>query len=239
MDPVVSIILPIHNERDNLAPLFEELSRAMSATAYEIVAVDDGSTDGSRAELERIAGGRDNVRIVCLPRRRGQSAAIMAGADHARAAIVATLDADGQNDPAELPPLLGVLLGDAGLGAVVGYRTRRADGRWKRWQSRIANAVRNRITGDRVRDTGCALKVMRRAWVERLPRFDGMHRFLPTLLRMAGATVLELPVTHRPRRYGRSKYGAWNRAWHGLRDAFGVRWLARRRIHYDFLQELR
>lgn len=232
--PAVSVVLPVHNERDNLAPLVTEVRAALADRALEIIAVDDASTDGSGAELERLAGDAPDLRILRLPRRSGQSAALAAGWTAARAPIVVTLDADGQNDPADIPALLGALEADPALGAVVGVRTGRRDGWWKRTQSVVANRVRDVITGHRVADTACGLKVMRRAPLLRLPRFDGMHRFLPTLLVRDGIAVRERPVAHRPRRYGRSKYGMWNRALRGLRDAFGVRWLTRRTLPADW-----
>lgn len=234
---MLSVVLPIYNERENLAPVFDEIARALATMPHEIVAVDDGSTDGSLEELRRLACVYPALRIVALAGRGGQSAAVIAGVDAARGDPVATMDADGQNDPADLRVLLEALDRDPDLAAAVGYRVRRADGLWKRFQSRVANAARNLITGDRVRDTGCALKAFRRSVAARLPRFDGMHRFLPTLVRHQGGRVVELPVGHRPRRSGESKYGMWDRLWRGLRDAVGVRWLGRRRLTYALREE--
>jgi dolichol-phosphate mannosyltransferase len=165
-----------------------------------------------------------------MARRGGQSAALAAGWTAARGATIVTLDADGQNDPADIPRLLAALDADPGLGGVVGVRRARRDGAWKGLQGRVANRARDAITGHRVTDTGCGLKVMRRDLLLRLPRFDGMHRFLPTLLVRDGARVVEMDVAHRPRRHGRTKYGMWDRAWRGVRDALGVRWLLRRRL---------
>jgi len=230
----VSVVLPVHNERESLAPLFAEIRAALGHRPVEILAVDDASTDGSGTELARLAAAAADLRILRLPRRSGQSAALAAGWTAARAPIVVTLDADGQNDPADIPALLDALETDPALGAVVGMRRGRRDGWWKRLQGTVANRVRDRITGHRVTDTGCGLKVIRRAPLLRLPRFDGMHRFLPTLLAREGVAVRELPVTHRPRRHGRTKYGMWNRAFRGLRDAFGVRWLTRRPLAADW-----
>jgi dolichol-phosphate mannosyltransferase len=232
--PDIAIVLPVHNERDSLGPLAAELAAVVGDRAVEFVAVDDGSTDGSREELARIAAADHRWRVLRLARRSGQSAALAAGWSAARAATIVTLDADGQNDPADLPRLLAALDEDGGLGAVVGVRVGRQDDAWKRLQAVIANRLRDAITGHRVADTGCGLKVMRRDLLLRLPRFDGMHRFLPTLIVREGARVLELPVAHRPRRHGRTKYGMWNRAWRGLRDALGVRWLLTRRLPADW-----
>lgn len=232
MTDLVSIVLPVHNERDNLGPLLDELETALAGKAHEIVAVDDGSTDDSLAVLGKLRERHPELRVLALEAHAGQSAATMAGCDAARGEIVVTLDADGQNDPRDIPALLERLRATAGCAAVVGYRAARRDSAWKRLQSRIANAARNRLTGDAVRDTGCALKAVRRDVLQALPRFDGMHRFLPTLIRLQGGLVLEAPVGHRPRRSGRSKYGMWNRALRGLRDALGVRWLRKRRLSY-------
>lgn len=236
-EPRVSIILPVYNEQGNLAELLEEIGHAFANGLHEVLAVDDASTDGSLAELHRLATDCPALRVLTLERHAGQSAALAAGFEAARAPVVVTLDADGQNDPADAPGLVARLVADPGCAAVVGYRVRRQDSGWKRLQSRTANAIRDWVTGDRVRDTGCGLKVMRRDALVRLPRFAGMHRFLPTLIRMQGGTVIEAPVGHRPRRHGVTKYGAANRAWRGLRDALGVRWLRRRALRYQAREE--
>lgn len=235
---MLSVVLPVFTERDNLAPLLEELRAALGNRPHEIIAVDDASTDGSLDELSRLRGHWPTLRVIALRHRSGQSAALAAGWAAARGELVAMLDADGQNDPADLPALVSRLEADPDLAAAVGYRVRRRDSGWRRAQSRIANAVRNWITGDRVRDTGCSLKVARREVLEALPRFDGMHRFLPSLIRLQGGAVAELPVSHRPRRFGRSKYTARNRALVALRDALGVRWLRRRALRYAVRAEL-
>lgn len=232
MSAVVSVVLPVFNERDNLGPLMSEIAAALAVRPHEIIAVDDGSTDDSLVVLGKLRERHPRLRVVALEAHAGQSAATMAGCDAARGEIVVTLDADGQNDPQDIPALLERLEATPGSVAVVGYRVARRDSVWKRLQSRFANAVRNRLTGDAVRDTGCALKAVRREALGALPRFDGMHRFLPTLIRLRGGLVLEAPVGHRPRRFGRSKYGMWNRALRGLRDALGVRWLHRTALVY-------
>ncbi len=230
--PIVSIVVPVFNERANVGPLLDEIERVFSELAHEVVAVDDGSTDGSLEELERLSNDFGGLRVVSLEAHAGQSAAFAAGFDAARGRFVLTMDAEGQNDPADGLRLLEVVCGPGSATAAVGYRVQRADGRWKRFQSRVANLARDLITGDAVRDTGCSLKVMPRSALARLPRFQGMHRFLPTLLRWDGQEVLEIGVSHRPRWSGKTKYGAWSRLWVGIRDAFGVRWLLRRRLVY-------
>jgi dolichol-phosphate mannosyltransferase len=231
--PDISIVIPVRDERGNLAPLMDEIARALGPRRYEVVAVDDGSRDGSLDELRSLRARHPALRVFTLTRPAGQSAALAAGWNRARAQVVVTLDADGQNDPADIGRLLDSLAGDPSLAMVAGRRAGRRDSGWKRFQSRLANALRDRITGHRVADTGCGLKAARRAALLALPRFDGMHRFLPTLVTLSGGRVAELPVAHRPRLRGRSKYGALNRAARALRDALGVRWLARRRLHDD------
>jgi glycosyltransferase involved in cell wall biosynthesis len=227
---MLTVVLPICNERDNLAPLLDELAAVLGNRRYEIIAVDDGSTDGSLEELSRQRRRWPFLRVITLGGRRGQSAAIAAGWAAARGDLVVMLDADGQNDPADIPSLLDRLEADPRLAAAAGYRVRRRESRWKRAQSRIANTIRNWITRDRIRDTGCSLKAARREVLAALPRFDGMHRFLPTLIRLQGGAVAEVPVSHRARRFGHSKYTARNRAFAALRDALGVRWLGRRAL---------
>ncbi len=233
----VSVVLPVHNERDNLSPLLTEIGEALREYPHEIVAVDDGSTDGSAEALDAARAAMATVRVVRLRARAGQSAALAAGFDAARGEVIVMMDADGQNDPGDVPTLLEALARDQGLAAVVGYRVDRRDSRWKLVQSRIANGVRNWVTRDSVRDTGCSLKAVRRQAAQQVPRFAGMHRFIPTLLRQRGGRVLELPVSHRPRRFGRSKYGMWNRVFVGLRDAVGVRWLQRRALRYSVQED--
>lgn len=225
---LLSIVLPVHNERENLAPLFAEIASAFGDVPYEIVAVDDGSTDGSLQELERLAGQFNRVRVVSSERRTGQSAAIFAGVDAAAGEWILTMDSDGQNDPADGRRLVRTLADTGRATVVIGRRLQRVDGWWKRVQSRVANAFRNAITGESVRDTGCSLRVMRRSALLQLPRFDGMHRFLPTLLRTLGEHVLEVDVAHRRRLYGQSKYGMWDRLGVGLLGVIRVRGLVKR-----------
>ena len=235
---LVSVVLPIHNEEESLAGLLREIEQALQVIPHEIIAVDDGSTDGSLALLRLIAPQLPVLRIVPLSRRAGQSAAIAAGIDAARGDVMVTLDADGQHDPADLPRMLSLLDSPEAPAAVVGFRSRRSDSRWVRLQSLVANAIRDAVTGDRVRDSACSFRVMRRAAFAVVPRFDGMHRFLPTLIRWQGGKVIQVPIAHRPRLHGRSKYGTLDRALRGVVDVFGVRWLKRRVLRYE-LQEAR
>jgi glycosyltransferase involved in cell wall biosynthesis len=235
---MISVVFPVYNERDNLEPLLEEVEATLNSMEWEVIAVDDRSTDGSLQELRRLRMDHKSLRVVSLDRHAGQSAAFAAGVELARGDPVVLMDADGQNDPADVPALLEMLENDPDCAAVAGYRVARADSRWKRIQSRVANNVRNLLTGDRVRDTGCSLKVVRKAALQSLVSFDGMHRFLPTLIRQAGGKVVEAPVSHRPRLSGKSKYGMWNRGMVALRDAIGVRWLMRRALEYKSREEI-
>lgn len=242
-DPVdVSIVIPVYDERDNLEPLVAEIAAAMAGGGrggrrYEVVAVDDGSTDGSLDALKALKRTHPELHIVSFAANAGQTAAFAAGFRAARGAVIVTMDADGQNDPADVPALLEALeRSDAS--AVAGYRVRRHDSAWKRVQSRIANGVRNRLNHETIRDTGCSLKAFRAAALRELPLFTGMHRFLPTLVRMRGGTVTEVAVRHRPRRSGRTKYGMWNRVFRSLADAFAVRWMQRRQLRYRVSEEI-
>ena len=235
----VALVIPVYNERDNLPLLIDEIARAVGGEgrSYEIVAVDDGSTDGSLEVLEGLRRDHPELRIVAFAERAGQTAALAAGFRAARGRAIVTLDADLQNDPADVPALLAELERSRAA-AVVGYRVNRHDSAWKRLQSRIANGVRNRLNHETIRDTGCSLKAFRADAVRALPLFDGMHRFLPTLIRMEGGTVVELPVRHRPRRFGRTKYGMWNRVFRSFADALAVRWMQRRALRYRIREEV-
>jgi glycosyltransferase involved in cell wall biosynthesis len=237
-DPVdLSLVIPVYNERDNLAPLIGEIERALAGRRFEIVAVDDGSTDGSLEALKALKRGHPALHIVSFAANAGQTAAFAAGFQAARGTVIVTLDADGQNDPADIPALVDALA-QSGATAVAGYRVDRRDSRWKLVQSRIANGVRNRLNRETIRDTGCSLKAFRAPAVRALPLFNGMHRFLPTLVKLQGGTVAEVPVHHRPRRSGRTKYGMWNRVFRSLADAFAVRWMQRRALRYHVTEEL-
>lgn len=228
--PELSIVVPMHDEAANAAPLVSEIVAALRGRLdFEIVCVDDASSDGTAGCLAGLAGQVPELRVLGHARQCGQSAALRTGIRAARAPWIATLDGDGQNDPADIPRLLAErdAAGPA-VGLVAGWRTTRRDTRVRRWSSRVANAVRGRLLHDDCPDTGCALKLFpRQAWLE-LPWFDHMHRFLPALFRREGWQVRNVPVNHRPRLHGRSKYGIGNRLWVGLVDLLGVAWLLRR-----------
>ena len=235
----LSIVVPVHDEADNVEPLVAELlAIAGRVELVEIIFVDDGSADDTAARLARLRRGEPRLRLLRHDRRAGQSAAIRSGVRAARAAWIVTLDGDGQNDPADIPRLVAAAA-DARQPPVLvgGLRARRHD-RWsRRAGSRLANAVRGRMLGDRCPDTGCSLKLFRRDRFLELPYFDGMHRFLPALFALGGEPVLYLPVNHRPRLRGRTKYGNLRRGLIGLVDLFGVRWLQSRTAAVDAREE--
>ena len=224
--PAVSVIVPLFNEEENISILQSELRAALDGLDYEIVFVDDGSVD---CTIERIETA-PNVRLIRFEKNTGQSAALYAGLQAARGANAVLIDGDLQNDPADIPRLLAEIARGADL--VCGYRINRQDTLVKRLTSRIANALRSRFTKDGVRDTGCTLKAIRRECISALVPFKGMHRFIPALIKGAGYRLVEIPVNHRPRRFGRSKYGLGNRALRATIDMFGVRWLLSRRLNY-------
>jgi glycosyltransferase involved in cell wall biosynthesis len=234
--PALSVVIPAYNEAANVELCYRELVEVLEAEGrpFEVVFVDDGSTDGTAEALRRIARADGRVRVVRLRRNAGQTAALDAGFRAARGAVVVTMDADLQNDPRDIPKLLAAL---PGRDAVCGWRVDRHDPWAKRLASRVANRVRDRFTRDGVHDTGCTLKAFRREALQRLHLYRGMHRFLPALLQMEGFRVTEVPVSHRPRRAGTSKYGNWERLWAGLADLWAVRWMARRRLSYEVEEE--
>ena len=224
--PAVSVVVPLFNEEKNVPILQAELNAALKGFDYEIIFVDDGSVDGTVYRIE----AAPNVQVIRFAKNTGQSAAIYAGVTTARGATAVLIDGDLQNDPADIPRLLAEIARGADL--VCGYRARRKDTRVKRLTSWIANAVRSRFTKDGVRDTGCTLKAMRRECVSALVPFKGVHRFIPALIKGAGYRLVEIPVNHRPRRFGQTKYGFGSRALRATIDMLGVRWLLARRLNY-------
>ncbi len=228
----LSVVIPAHNEADNVGPLVREITGALGGADYEIVVGDDGSTDATPERLAEVARSEPRLRTVRHPASRGQSFAIVTGVRAARGRWIATLDGDGQNDPADIPKLVAARDSAAnGLGPllVTGYRRKRRDTWLKRLSSRVANAVRGRLLGDRTPDTGCGLKLFEREAFLAMPHFDHLHRFLPALFIRAGGRVISVEVSHRPRERGRSHYGMWNRLAVGIVDLLGVWWLIRRR----------
>ncbi len=243
--PEISLVIPVFNEEANLPPLAEEIRQTMHQLGrpYEVLLVDDGSTDGSLAAMIRLASQDPALRVIRQARNSGQSAALDAGFRHARGGIVVTLDADLQNDPADIPRLLARLEDDGSeaggaCDVVCGVRVNRRDSWVRRLSSGIANTVRNRLTRESVTDVGCTLRACRAEYLGRIPVWKGMHRFLPTLLRMEGARIAEVDVRHRPRRFGEPKYNIRNRIWRASADLLGVRWLQTRWIDRRLAQEV-
>jgi dolichol-phosphate mannosyltransferase len=229
---VLTVIVPVKNEADNILSLIGEIRAALKhGPTYEILYIDDGSTDSTRERLDEAARTAPELRVLYHAKSCGQSAALRTGVVGARGRVIATLDGDGQNDPADVPRLVAAFLNPASvatLGMIAGQRVKRRDSTVKRWSSRIANKVRSAMLGDDTPDTGCGLKVFSREAFLRLPYFDHIHRFLPALMRREGFAVGLEPVNHRPRTAGVSKYGINNRLWVGIVDLFGVFWLQRR-----------
>lgn len=235
--PWASVVIPIKDERDNLTPLTERVLKVLSAreesktAPFELVYIDDGSSDGSSELLDQLQQTYPAVRVLHFDRNYGQSSAFDAGFKHSTGELVITLDGDLQNDPADIDKMLPLL---QQFDLVCGWRTSRNDNLVRKLSSRIANAVRSAVTGDRVHDTGCSLKIFRRAVVDKLQLFTGMHRFFPALALMHGFSVTEIPVSHHPRAHGTSKYGVGNRLFKSLYDLIAVRWMQHRCLRYRF-----
>jgi len=238
--PAVSIVIAAKNEAGNITPLLSEIADALGKNlSFEVICVNDGSTDNSEVELTLLMASRPWLRHIKHRDSCGQSASLRTGARYARAPIIVTLDGDGQNDPAFIPALLKAFAAGAPrVGLVAGQRIGRKATGFKRFQSRIANKVRSAILRDGTRDTGCGLKVFRRDLFLALPYFDGLHRFLPALVRREGFDVAYVDVVDRPRLYGTSNYGFFDRLWIGILDLFGVWWLIRRRRRVPDVQEV-
>jgi dolichol-phosphate mannosyltransferase len=230
-DPAVSVVVPVRNEAGNIGLLVAEIAKALQGHwAFEIVYVNDGSTDGTDAELKRLMALHPFLRRVRHKQSCGQSSAVRTGVAASRGAVVATIDGDGQNDPAFIPAMLKALeSGAPRVGLIAGQRVGRKSGGFKKLQSRIANGVRGFVLRDGTRDTGCGLKAFRRDMFLNLPYFDGLHRFLPALVRRDGYEIGYVDVVDRPRASGVSNYGLWDRLWVGILDLAGVWWLIRRK----------
>jgi dolichol-phosphate mannosyltransferase len=238
-DPAIAVVVPVRNEASNIAALVAEIAAALDRHwRFEVIYVNDGSSDGTEAELKRLMAQHPWLRRVRHKQSCGQSAAVRSGVMAARAPLIVTLDGDGQNDPTFIPALLHALeAGAPRVGLIAGQRVRRKASWFKKLQSRIANAVRGAVLRDGTRDTGCGLKAFRRDLFLALPYFDGLHRFLPALVRREGYAIGYVDVIDRPRRAGVSNYGMWDRLWVGILDLAGVWWLIRRRKRVPEISE--
>src|SRR3954463_3241714 len=239
-EPAVSVVVPVRNEADNVRPLTDEIAAALNGRwSFELIYVNDGSTDGTQAALIALKAERPWLRQMKHAKSCGQSSAVRTGVAAARAPLVATLDGDGQNDPSFIPALLAALEQGTTIGLVAGQRVGRRDTGFKKIQSRVANGVRSAILRDGTRDTGCGLKAFRRDVFLALPYFDGLHRFLPALVRRDGYGIGYVDVVDRQRRAGTSNYGLWDRLWVGILDLAGVWWLIRRKRRVPEVKEVR
>ena len=228
--PDISIVIPLYNEVDNIEPLGHAILLAMQGQNYEVIFVNDGSTDGSAKKLKEWCAGYTNFRTIHFMRNAGQTAAMDAGFKSAAGKYVVSMDADLQNDPADIPALLEKL---NAYDMVCGWRQRRNDPWIKRISSTVANFIRNKLSWEDIKDTGCSLKAYRKECLNRIKLFNGMHRFLPTLFKMEGFSVIEVVVNHHPRKFGKSKYGISNRAFRAFIDLLVIRWMKKRMLNYE------
>jgi len=233
----LSIIIPVKNERDNIQPLVREIASTMQPLnrEYEIIFIDDGSKDGSLDEMLKMKKEFSQIRILKFDKNYGQTSALDAGFRYAKGEIITMLDGDMQNDANDILKLLDELK-DCDM--VVGIRQKRQDNIIKKISSTIANSVRNKLTNDDIIDTGCPLKVFKKECFDKVKLFTGLHRFLPTLVKLEGYTVKQVPVRHLPRLRGKTKYNIRNRLFKSLRDLFAVRWMQRRYLNYKIEKEL-
>ena len=233
----ISVVVPVYNEEENLPILIPQLLKVLEplGKSCEMIFVDDGSIDGSRRILKEMASGDPRIRVLGFKRNCGETAAGAAGLKEARGEIVITIDADLQNDPKDIPRMLEYL---KEYDMVTGWRQKRDDSWVKRITSRIANRIRNRLSGEEIQDSGCTFRAYKRECLQDLKLYKGMHRFMPTLVKMEGFRVIEIPIAHHPRRFGVSKYTTWNRMWRAFVDLLAVRWMKSRHIRYEIEERI-
>ena len=231
-DIYLSVVVPVYNEEENLPILIGQLYEVLKpmGKAFEMIFVDDGSIDGSRRILKEMIAQYPEIRILGFKKNCGETAAGAAGLKEAKGEIIFTIDADLQNDPQDIPAMLAYL---KEYDMVTGWRQKREDSWIKRNTSKIANKVRNRLSGETVRDSGCTFRAYKRQCLQNIKLYKGMHRFMPTLVKMEGFRVIEIPIAHRPRQFGVSKYTTWNRMWRAFVDLLAVKWMKSRHIHYE------
>jgi dolichol-phosphate mannosyltransferase len=227
----ISVVVPVYNEEENLLVLIPKLMKVLDGLgcSFEMIFVDDGSSDGSQRVLREMASQHPSLRALRFRENRGLSTALVAGMREARGEKIVTLDSDLQNDPADIPKLLEYL---DRYDMATGWRHKREDTWLKRISSKIGNSVRNRLSGENIQDSACTLRAFKKECVKEIPVFNGMHRFLSTLVKMEGYRIIEVPVFHHPRKFGKSKYNIRNRLWRSFIDLLGVRWMKSRRIQY-------
>ena len=233
----LSVVVPVYNEEENLPVLIPQLMEVLGGLgkSYELIFVDDGSSDRSREIIKEMATRHQRIRLLGFKRNCGETAAGAAGLKEARGKVVITIDADLQNDPEDIPRMLEYL---KDYDMVTGWRQKRDDPWIKLVSSRIANAVRNRLSGETIRDSGCTFRVYKRECLQNLKLYKGMHRFMPTLVKMEGFRVIEIPIAHHPRKFGASKYTTWNRMWRAFVDLLVVKWMKNRHIQYEIEERI-
>ena len=236
-DPELSVVIPVYNEEENVPILISQLISVLKdvAKSYEMIFVDDGSTDQSRKVLRKMASEHPEVRVLGFKKNCGETAAGAAGLKEARGKVVITIDADLQNDPQDIPMMLEYL-NDYDM--VTGWRQKREDSWTKKITSKIANRTRNWLSGEEIRDSGCTFRACKRECLQDLKLYKGMHRFIPTLVKMEGFRVIEIPISHHPRNFGVSKYTTWNRMWRAFVDLLAVKWMKSRHIHYEIEERI-
>ncbi|MBM4350429.1 MAG: glycosyltransferase family 2 protein [Deltaproteobacteria bacterium] len=233
----ISVVVPVFNEEENLPVLIPKLVQVLNplGLSYEMIFVDDGSSDGSRRILREMASKYPSLRIIGLKKNRGLSTALLAGMREVRGGTIVTLDSDLQNDPEDIPRLLSYL---DRYDMATGWRQKRDDPWLRRISSKIANAIRNRLSGEEIYDSACTLRAFKRECIKEIPVFNGMHRFLSTLVKMNGYRIIEVPVLHHPRKFGKAKYNIRNRAVRAFMDLLGVRWMKARRINFEIEERI-
>jgi dolichol-phosphate mannosyltransferase len=233
----ISVVIPVYNEEENLPILIPSVTEVLEGLgkSYEMIFVDDGSTDQSRNILRERASQNSQIRVLGFKKNCGETAAGAAGLKEARGKVIVTLDADLQNDPKDIPIMLAYL---KEYDMVTGWRQEREDSWVKRVTSKIANGIRNWLSGEAIQDSGCTFRAYRRECLQNLKLYKGMHRFMPTLVKMEGFRVIEIPIAHHPRKFGESKYNTWNRMWRAFVDLLAVKWMKSRHIHYEIEERI-
>jgi glycosyltransferase involved in cell wall biosynthesis len=233
----ISVVVPVYNEEENLPILIPQLNEVFKGIgeSYEMIFVDDGSSDGSRKILKEMVSQYPQIRILGFKKNCGETAAGAAGLKETKGDVIITIDADLQNDPKDIPRMLEYL---KEYDMVTGWREKREDSWAKQITSKIANSIRNWLSGEAIRDSGCTFRVYKRKCLQNLKYYKGMHRFMPTLVKLEGFRVIEIPIAHHPRKFGKSKYTTWNRMWRAFVDLLAVKWMKSRSIHYEIEERI-